>query len=266
LLKRATLKDSKIDRSNRMIRSFWLSILLAVIFSNTLGALNEPVFVRERIVNEAFAFLDTPYIYGGADSRGVDCSGLVFTVFKEAADKILPRRVADLYYQGEEIEDVLLPGDLLFFDTTGGPSHVGIYIGEQRFIHSASAGTKTGVIISSLAETYYSERMLGARRLVHLNFPKITLLLNGREQEKRDALLLTPGLPVNFILAKGSGLISFKAYKDDQEYFSRLVRLENEDDLSILWFTPSAGRWTIRAEDQRGMILAVFNFKAARKG
>jgi len=248
-----------------MIRFFSLAILLAVIFSNTLGALNEPVLVRERIVSEAFAYLDTPYLYGGTDSRGVDCSGLVFTVFKQAADKILPRRVTDLYYQGEEIEDVLLPGDLLFFNTTGGPSHVGIYIGEQRFIHSASAGKKTGVIISSLAETYYSERVLGARRLVHLNFPEITLLLNGREQEKGDALLLDPGLPVNFILSMGSGLISFKAYKDDQEYFSRLIRLTSEDDFSILWFTPSAGRWTIRAEDQKGMILAVFNFKAGRE-
>lgn len=249
-----------------MIRSFSFSIVFAVILLNTLGALNEPVLVRERIVSEAFDYLDTPYLYGGTDSKGVDCSGLIFTVFKEAADKILPRRVADLYYNGEEIEDVLLPGDLLFFDTTGGPSHVGIYIGEQRFIHSASAGKKTGVIISSLAETYYSARMLGARRLVYLNFPEITLLLNGREQEKTDALLLTPGLPINFILSKGSGLISFKAYKDDQEYFSRLVRLSNEDDFSILWFTPSAGRWTIKAEDQRGMILAVFNFKVAREG
>jgi hypothetical protein len=108
--------------------------------------------------------------------------------------------------------------------------------------------------------------MLGARRLVHLNFLEITLLLNGREQEKRDTPVLTPGLPVNFILLKGSGLISFKAYKDDQEYFSRLVRLANEDDFSILWLTPSAGRWTIRAEDQRGMILAIFNFKAGREG
>jgi len=249
-----------------MIRFFSLSILLSAIFLNTLGALNEPLFVRERIINEAFAYLDTPYLYGGSDSKGVDCSGLVFTVFKKAADKILPRRVTDLYYQGEEIKDVPLPGDLLFFDTTGGPSHVGIYIGEQRFIHAASAGPKTGVIISSLAETYYSARMLGARRLVHLNFPEITLLLDGREQEERDALLLTPGLPVNVILSKGNGLISFKAYKDDQEYFSRLVRLANEDDFSILWFTPSAGKWTIRAEDQKGMILAVFNFKAGREG
>ena len=255
-----------------MIRSFSLSILLAVIFSNALGALNEPVFMREgrqsreRIVNEAFNYLDTPYLYGGTDSKGVDCSGLVFNVFKEAIDKSLPRRVADLYYQGEEIEDVLLAGDLLFFDTTGGPSHVGIYIGEQRFIHAASAGKKTGVIISSLAEAYYSTRMLGARRLVHLIFPEITLLLNGAEQEKTDDLLLTPGLPVNFKLSKGSGLILFKAYKDDQEYFSRLVRLSNEDDFSILRVTPSAGRWTIIAEDQRGIILAVYNFKAAREG
>ena len=247
-----------------MIRFFSLYMFLAAIFSNTLGALNEPL--RERIVSQAFSFLDTPYLYGGTDSRGVDCSGLVFTVFKKAADKILPRKVADLYHQGEKIDNMLLPGDLLFFDTTGGPSHVGIYIGEQRFIHAASAGKKTGVIISSLAETYYSTRMLGARRFVHLNYPEITLLLNNREGEKTDIQLLTPGLPVNFILSKGSGLITFKAYKDDQEYLSRLVRLSTEEDSATLWFTPSAGRWTIKAEDQKGRTLALFHFKAGREG
>ena len=121
---------------------------------------------REKFVSAALAYRGTPYLYGGTTKRGMDCSGLISTAGREGAGISLPRTASSLSQHASKISDSELePGDLVFFNTTGGISHVGIYIGNGEFVHSASAGPKTGVIVSKLAESYWKRTYRFAGRI-----------------------------------------------------------------------------------------------------
>ena len=123
--------------------------------------------VRARIVSDADKYLGVPYVYGGDDDKGIDCSGLVYRVFKDVLGLGIPRTVKTLYDYSEHIDrERLEPGDLVFFDTTGPLAHVGIYEGEDTFIHAASEGEHTGVIKSSLDEAYWVRAYAGAGRVL----------------------------------------------------------------------------------------------------
>jgi cell wall-associated NlpC family hydrolase len=115
--------------------------------------------------HEAYrGLLGIPYKYGGVSRSGFDCSGLVGYVYRAYEGRVLPRNVRDLYRTGQQVnESSLRPGDLVFYNTTGGgASHVGLYLGEQRFLH---ASTSRGVIITHMDEEYYARRYRGARRI-----------------------------------------------------------------------------------------------------
>jgi probable lipoprotein NlpC len=96
----------------------------------------------------------------------MDCSGLVYASFKDSLSVSVPRSTSALYNWTEKISaEALEPGDLVFFITQGRDiSHVGIYLGEGRFIHSASEGPETGVIRSRLNESYWQRSFAGAGR------------------------------------------------------------------------------------------------------
>jgi probable lipoprotein NlpC len=120
--------------------------------------------IRSQLVYRTYAYMGTPYMYGGISGKGVDCSGLVYRVYQDVLQKKLPRIVSRLYESGREVdESAVKPGDLVFFDTTGGVSHVGIYVGDQTFIHAASEGRVIGVKESKLTQDYYKTRYVGAR-------------------------------------------------------------------------------------------------------
>ncbi|MDR0289517.1 MAG: C40 family peptidase [Treponema sp.] len=126
-----------------------------------------PSEARLRVIAAAEKYENTPYRYGGLDRRGLDCSGLVYVSFYDALGVSVPRNAWELHSWSEKIAtDDLRPGDLVFFKTTrsGNVSHVGIFVGNRRFIHSASEGPATGVIYSSLDEQYYSRTYAGAGR------------------------------------------------------------------------------------------------------
>ena len=111
-------------------------------------------------------YLGTPYKYGGEDESGMDCSGFVQTVFREALGIKLPRTVAQQWKSTTPIsDDELAFGDLVFFRTSKRktPSHIGIYIGANRFAHASSS---LGVTISSLNDPYWRKRYAGARRVI----------------------------------------------------------------------------------------------------
>lgn len=115
-----------------------------------------------NIVQTASRYLGTPYLWAGITPAGFDCSGFVMRVFSLNGVNI--RRMADeQYYSGVKVKkEDLMPGDLVFFTTYGpGVTHVGIFIGEDKFIHSS---LKRGVTISSLNEPYYKARFLGGCR------------------------------------------------------------------------------------------------------
>jgi len=111
-------------------------------------------------------FVGTPYVWGGNDLRsGVDCSGLVTQVYKKFGIS-LPRTTYDMIGQGKAVGmNALQVGDLIFFDTSSrsGPDHVGIYIGNGKFIHAPRPGK--GVEISDLKSGYYQNAFMGGRRV-----------------------------------------------------------------------------------------------------
>ena len=118
------------------------------------------------LVSKAVDFLGTRYKRGGNNvAQGLDCSGLVRIVFKDALNIDLPRTAAEISRAGEKIEPAeLQPGDLVFFNTLKhGVSHVGIYMGDNKFIHSPSKGGQ--VRIESMELAYWKKRFNGARRI-----------------------------------------------------------------------------------------------------
>jgi cell wall-associated NlpC family hydrolase len=120
---------------------------------------------RDVVMTKIIELINTPYLWGGTTSNGIDCSAFVMTVFRKALDIELPRTSIMQSTVGEEVSrDELQFGDLIFFNTMGRRiSHVGIYIGESYFAHSSSSG---GVKVSSLNEDYYNGRYVTARRVI----------------------------------------------------------------------------------------------------
>jgi cell wall-associated NlpC family hydrolase len=119
----------------------------------------------ESPVAQALSYLGAPYRMGGTTRDGIDCSGLIEVVFRQWG-LAMPRTAAEQFQQGRLIaQQELQPGDLVFFRNTykRGVSHVGIYVGDGRFIHAA--GKRKGVVVGELAKSYYQHRFVGARRL-----------------------------------------------------------------------------------------------------
>ncbi|MEG8946830.1 C40 family peptidase [Rosettibacter firmus] len=124
-----------------------------------------PLSFRERILLEIIKYLDAPYKYGGNSNDGIDCSGFTRQIFLNTFSIELPRSAREQFQIGEKVEKNELEfGDLVFFNTSrrSKPGHVGIYIGDNQFVHSSR---KLGVTISSLNEKYYAKRYYGARRI-----------------------------------------------------------------------------------------------------
>jgi len=112
----------------------------------------------------------TRYVYGGVSKRGIDCSAFTREMYRGAYDIELPRTAREQYANVKKISAVeLKEGDLVFFNTTGGVSHVGIYLSNNKFAHASS---KKGVTISDLYESYYLNRFIGAGRLQENDAPE----------------------------------------------------------------------------------------------
>lgn len=121
----------------------------------------------QEIVNYAMQFLGYPYVYGGSSPRGFDCSGFTSYIYKQFGYS-LKRSASDQLDNGTSVSrSELQPGDLVMFkkgSSSRRASHVGIYIGNNQFIHSSTS--RVGVIISGMDEAYYTSGFVGARRIV----------------------------------------------------------------------------------------------------
>jgi lipoprotein Spr len=120
--------------------------------------------------NQLFNFIEewwgTPYKYGGNDKSGIDCSAFAGKLLATIFNGTPARTAAEQYQQCEKIAtENLIEGDLVFFNTSGGVSHVGVYLVNQFFVHSS---VQSGVTISSLADGYYNKKLIGGGRIPKL--------------------------------------------------------------------------------------------------
>ncbi|KOP71915.1 LysM peptidoglycan-binding domain-containing protein [Cytobacillus solani] len=114
------------------------------------------------LLDEAIKLIGTPYLYGGASVNAFDCSGFIYYVFNKAG-KTINRLSSEGYYSRSYYVDTPQPGDLVFFENTYKPgiSHMGIYMGDNQFIH---ASTSKGVMITKLSDAYYQKHFDGFKR------------------------------------------------------------------------------------------------------
>ena len=124
--------------------------------------------VAEQAVQLALTFVGYPYVYGGSSPKGFDCSGFTSYVYKQFGVS-LNRSAANQLDNGTPVSmSELLPGDLVLFKKAGTgskrASHVGIYIGNHKFVHASTYGV--GVIINDLSDAYYTTGFVGGRRVV----------------------------------------------------------------------------------------------------
>jgi hypothetical protein len=185
------------------------------------------------LVNEMLKHVGVQYRLGGSSPSGVDCSGYVGLVYRNAYGLALPHQSRSLYVSSdlEEIPlDDLQTGDLLFFTSSKKSkriNHVGIYLPEGKFVHAAS---KKGVVVSSLDERYWSERIAGARRI-----PEQPGLRNG------DAESLNPS-------ALGASLGPLFHYREDGAELGLVshslgLELGQNRDLQVSFFQDSLISW-----------------------
>lgn len=143
-----------------------------------------------EVIRTALAFLGTPYRNGGSDPSGFDCSGFVQYVFAQHGTP-LSREVRTQFQEGQTIDlDEVKPGDLVFFETVSrGASHVGIAVGNGRFVHAPSS---RGVVrVEPYTASYWARRFVGARRIGESDpapsrgsFPG-TIRLSGTQSQKQ---------------------------------------------------------------------------------
>lgn len=168
LLPRLAASDSLplLDRSTMVAGD--LSRLLAGYDLSKEGVVKDEGGKIQAVLKRALTLMGTPYRWGGTSpDSGFDCSGLVGYVFRTALGIELPRVSRDMASQanGQLIasRDELKQGDLVFFGRKGRINHVGIYVGEGRFLHSPSAGKD--VRVDTLMSGYWAPRFMQARRV-----------------------------------------------------------------------------------------------------
>ena len=131
---------------------------------STAAKLSAPI--KLSMLNSINKYKGVPYKWGGDTMKGMDCSGFTMKVFEESVRKTIPHHAASQYKLGSKISRKRLKfGDLVFFRDieSKGVSHVGIYIGNDEFVH---ASLSKGVVTSSMDQPYYKKRYVSARRLL----------------------------------------------------------------------------------------------------
>ena len=136
--------------------------------SEVLDQIERQNFSRENylLFREIRFYLGTPYIFGGEDRRGLDCSGFVSVIFRDVYGIKLPHNASQQFVRSQRIPiSQLATGDLVFFDNnySGRIDHVGIYLDDGYFAHASAT---FGVVVSNLRENYYRSRVKSGGRIL----------------------------------------------------------------------------------------------------
>ena len=130
-----------------------------------VDTLSASIRLGDEIALRAISLVGKPYRYGGADLQGFDCSGMVYFIHHALGIEV-PRTAAEQKRAAMSVDKAALqPGDLLFFKTTHQAriSHVGVYVGENRFVHAPQSGRL--IELRNLDDQYYGPRLVGTGRL-----------------------------------------------------------------------------------------------------
>lgn len=157
-------KVSKVDKGNTGIAALAIENCTPLQFKYAqLMDVEVEALSNTKLYEAIEEWWGTRYRYGGTTKKGIDCSAFTGTMYNQAYNITLPRTARDQFAQCDKIDrDALQEGDLVFFNTRGGVSHVGLYLGNGYFAHSS---TRSGVTISSLDEDYYSRKYIGGGRI-----------------------------------------------------------------------------------------------------
>ena len=150
--------DAYLNRSSSLEKASDLQLKYAILLNTEVEQVQDNFLLK--YIDEWYG---TRYRYGGTTKSGIDCSAFVQVIYLSAFGMTLPRTARE-QYRGCHIVSAteMKTGDLVFFNTTGGISHVGIYLQNNKFIH---ASTSFGVTISDLFDPYYLGRFLGVGRI-----------------------------------------------------------------------------------------------------
>lgn len=161
--KKMAEQRAKKLQSSAMISTFY--IVSPEEYATSIIKTKGNQYLRKQIVKSAKRYLGVPYQWGGTSTKkGFDCSGLTMVVYRVNGLN-LPRTSYTQFSRGKYVSKrQLQPGDLVFFDTMGKKrvSHVGIYVGRDRFIHAPGRGKY--VKYATLSNRYFKKRYMGARR------------------------------------------------------------------------------------------------------
>lgn len=234
------MKDKKLFTALFILISFCVS---AKSFSEELAiSRSEAAVMRSTLVEYSKKYIGCPYASGAVGPKSFDCSGFVFAVSRESIKVQLPRTTRAMLSFSTKIDATEREaGDLIFFKTTssGEVSHVGIYIGHNQFIHCASDGPNTGVIVSSLKESYWKAHYYCTAR--YLPSSKSELLADNVSGSKKSGSAASEASVTkekktseNIKTAKANN----SEYESDESFLEKLVF-----DASIM------GDWNFYAHD-----------------
>jgi len=150
--------NAYLNRSSSLEKASDLHLKYAILLNTEVEQLQDNILLEH--IDDWYG---TRYRYGGTTKSGIDCSAFVQAIYFSAFAVSLPRTARDQYRNARIVSATeIKTGDLVFFNTTGGISHVGIYLQNNKFVHSS---TSYGVTITDMFDPYYLRRFIGVGRI-----------------------------------------------------------------------------------------------------
>ncbi len=219
----------------------------------------EAAELRQKFVDYGKKFIGCPYASGATGPTSFDCSGYVYAVSRESVGYQLPRMTKNMLKYSKVIDDSKRePGDLVFFKTTssGDVSHVGIYMGKSQFLHCASDGPNTGVIVSSLKESYWKTHYYCTARFLPASEE------NGEKSASMNSTDSTDGKSAKKLASESSesastgGANSYEIVANGSSNRTFLDRLFIDSSFDLDWnfFTPDEFRLFFRGLSANGQV------------